>query len=412
MSKPFEGLKVLDLTTFVAAPCVCRLLADLGAEVIKVEKPTGDGWRQTSLTYCSGRFTLDENPVYDYYNAGKKHIVLDLKTDEGKELFDKLMAQSDIFVTNTRLGGLQRLGFSYDDIKEKYPRLIYAMIEGYGEKGEDAATAAYDTTAFWARCGMLRDLAVVDDETGAYNPIYPPSSVGDTVTAFLTLSQINAALYSREKTGKGQLVKSGLFHTGIFTFGTMQVANQRKVQKMAYPRKRYYHSQLAGYYKCSDGEYLYVATGVVQQTFERLCRAIGREDCITDERYSTMKGRYEHAKEFIDLVNAEFIKKPRAEWIKICKSVDLAVTPVNGFADVSEDPQAIANGYVEDVTFRSGETLKMAACPIHMSSMEGEDMSTHPAPLTGANTDEVLKDIGLTDDQIKALHAKGIIDAR
>ena len=407
MNKPLAGIRVLDLTTFVAAPCAGRLLSDLGAEVIKVEKNSGDGWRDTSTTYCSKEFSHDENPIYDLYNLGKKHITLNLKTPEGLEAFDKIMATSDIFLTNTRLAGLQRLGIDYESVKEKYPRLIYAMVEGFGEKGPDAPTAAFDTTGFWARCGMLRDLAVVS-ESGDYNPIYPPSSVGDTVTAFLLLSEINAALYQREHTGRGQLVKAGLFHTGVFTFGTMAVAAQRPYGK-EYPRRRFQHSILAGYFKCADGNYIYIATGVVALTFQRVAKAIGRPNLYEeDERFTTIAKRYEHAEEFYNLLRDAFIQKTSDEWIKICKSVDLAVTKVNGFADINEDEQALANDYIQDVTYRTGRTIKVASSPLDMECLKGADMHTYPAVLSGENTEEVLKSVGYTDEQIKDLYDREI----
>ena len=407
MSKPLEGIKVLDLTTFVAAPCVCRLLADLGAEVVKIERNSGDGWRGTGTTYCPKEFSMDENPVYDYYNAGKKHITVNLKTPEGREIFDRLLQRSDIFVTNNRLQALKHMGIDYETLKETYPRLIYAMVEGYGEKGDDANTPAFDTTAFWARCGMLPDLSM-RGEDGECLPIYPPSSVGDTVTAFLLLSEINAALYTREQTGKGQLVKAGLFRTGIFTFGTMQVVSARPYGKK-YPMYPYDHSTLAGSYQCKDGKYLYIATGVVSDTFRKICTLVGHPEWIDDPRYNTSESRYENRKEFYTKTREIFLTATREEWLRRCKEIDLAAGIVNGFADVTEDPQALANGYLEDVTFRTGRTLKMSASPLSMTSLEGEDMSVRPAPLPGADNREVLLSLGYSEAEIAALNESGVI---
>lgn len=407
MSKPFEGLKVLDLSTFVAAPCVCRLLADLGAEVVKIERNTGDGWRGTSTTYCPAEFSFDENPVYDYYNAGKKHITVNLKDPEGHAIFDKLLDQADIFVTNNRLQGLKRMGIDYDSVKEAHPRLIYAMVEGYGEKGEDANTAAFDTTAFWARCGMLPALSMRNDD-GECLPIYPPSSVGDSFTAFVLLSEINAALYSREKTGRGQMVKAGLFRSGIFAFGTMQVTAARPYGNK-FPKYPWDHSTLAGSYKCKDGKYLYIATGVVSETYKKICIVCGHPEWIDDPRYNTPATRYTNRKEFYTMTRTIFLTKDREEWMKICKDVDLAYGIVNSFEDVSEDPQALANGYLEDVTFRTGRTLKMSACPLSMGDLEGEDMSVKPAPLPGADNKAVLLSLGYTEDEIEKLTESGVI---
>jgi crotonobetainyl-CoA:carnitine CoA-transferase CaiB-like acyl-CoA transferase len=137
MSKPLAGVKVVELATFVAGPVSARLLADLGAEVIKVERPEGDAWRATGVSYLPNRFSKDENPVFDIYNAGKKHVALNLKTPEGMEAFHRLLADADVFITNTRPRALKRLGLSYEDIKEKYPSLVYGILLGYGEEGPE-----------------------------------------------------------------------------------------------------------------------------------------------------------------------------------------------------------------------------------------------------------------------------------
>ena len=160
MRKPLEGIKVLDLTTFVAAPVCARMLGDLGAEVIKVERPAGDGWREFGINY-NVRFSHDENPVFDIYNSGKKCIALNLKDPAAKEIFMKLLKEADVFVTNTRPDALERLGFGREAVMARCPRLIYAIVLGFGEQGPEAARPAFDTTAFWSRSGFLRDMAPV-----------------------------------------------------------------------------------------------------------------------------------------------------------------------------------------------------------------------------------------------------------
>ncbi len=407
MGRPLEGIKVLDLTTFVAAPCTCRLLADLGAEVIKIERSSGDGWRYSAIAQRQDEFSMDENPVYDIYNAGKKHITLNLKSEEGKKIFKALLKQSDIFVTNTRLAALKRLGISYEEIKGENSRLIYAMVEGFGEKGPECNTGAYDTTAFWARCGMLNDLAVVHDD-GSHIPIYPPSSVGDTATAYILLSEIITALYEREKTGKGQVVKAGLFHTGIFTFGTMQIVTQKPFGKV-YPMKNYEHSIIAGAYMCADGRYVYIATGVPNDTYIKLVGILGIDYLLNDSRFKDYNAASNHKKEFKSIVSEKILEKTRDEWLEIFKENDIASGVVNSFSDISEDEQAIANGYIEDVTFRNGKTAKMPSCPFHIESLEGEDLSTHPAAPIGYNNGEVLSALGYTAEDIKRLKSEGVI---
>lgn len=404
MDKPLKGIKVLDLSAFVAAPCTGRFLADLGAEVIKIERNSGDTWRYTGISYLPTRFTHEENPVFDIYNTGKKLISLNLKTPEGMEVFNKLLDQSDIFITNTRKPALERLGISYEQVKEKHPRLIYAMVTGYGDKGPDSSMPAFDTTSFWSRCGMLRDMSVVSKGNKFY-PIYPPAGVGDSVTAFVLLSQINAALFQRERTGKGQFMEASLFHTGIFSFGTMIIANQRPWGRQ-YPTTRTGHSCPGGFYECSDGEWVYIGTSMVNVLLKQMCTVTGRLDLLEDERFNTLSSIREHKEELYEIFRAEFLKKPSEEWLKIAKENDFALAKMKSFSEVCEDEQAWANDFLEHVEFPNGAVDVMPSSPFHMESLSG--LKTTPAGAVGQHTAEILSSLGYTKEQIEELENKGI----
>ncbi len=406
MGKPLDGIKVIDLSTFVAAPVTGRFLADLGAEVIKIETASGDGWRITGRGYVPDHFTPEDNPVFDIYNSGKKLISVNLKTKEGKEVFRRLMEDADIFLTNVREDALRRMGVSYEDLKEQYPKLIYAQVTGYGPKGPEAATAAFDTTAFWSRTGFIRDLGVIDEETGAYNPVYPPSGVGDTVTAYLLLSQINAALYQRTSTGRGQRVEASLFHTGIFTMGTMQVTCQRPFGRV-YPKERYDHASLAGFYRCSDGEYIFIAAGVPQILIKKLGPAIGIPDLADDPRFATVEARAKYKKEVYTVLKERFLTKTSDEWLAIAKQYDFAATKCQSFADIAEDEQAIANDYVEKVLYPNGNVNTIATPPFHMETVQG--LTTRPMPKAGTDTRAVLLAHGYTDEEIDAMKDSGAV---
>lgn len=405
MGKPFQGLKVVDLSTFVAAPVTGRMLADLGAEVIKIEPPAGDAWRLTGISYVPWRYSQEENPVFDIYNSGKKMISVNLKTEDGQKIFHRLIADADVFVTNVREGALERMKISYNDLKSRYPRLVFAQITGFGHKGPDADIPAFDTTAFWARTGFMRDLAVIGED-GAYNPIYPPSGVGDTVTAYLLLSEISMALYHREKSGKGQLVEACLYHTGIFTMGTMQTSCQRPYGRV-YPKTREDHCQLGGYYKCKGGEYIFIASGMVAKLLGQLAGAIERPDLLDDPRYNTAPARFENRKEFHALLSAEFMKKTSDEWLAIAKEHDFAATKLKSFADISEDEQALANGFVEKVEYPNGRVNYIATPPFHLEGVEG--LTTKPTPPVGGNTDEVLRSLGFSEEEIAAFKERGSV---
>ena len=186
--KPLEGLRVVELTTYVAAPTCGKLLRDQGAEVIKVEAPRGDAWRYN--------FALSDhpNPRFHICNAGKKSIVLDLKTEEGLASLHKLIARADVFITNTRSQSLIRLGLDHDTLCERYPRLIYAFLSGYGEAGPDADLPGFDTVAYWAKSGFMADMSI---STGHNYPVDSPVGVGDSVTGMTLYAGVMTALLQR-----------------------------------------------------------------------------------------------------------------------------------------------------------------------------------------------------------------------
>ena len=289
MKKPLEGVRVIDFSTFVAAPVCCRLLADLGAEVIKLERPEGDGWRLTGVSYNPIRFSDKENPVFDIYNSGKRHIALNLKSADGMEALHKLLETSDVFVTNTRPKALKKLGLSYEDLKEMYPRLIYGIVLGYGEEGPDKDMRAFDTSAFWARGGFLMDQSVKKDN---YEPAQPPYSMGDTVTGYLLMGEICAALYRREQTGTGDYVRSGLFHNSIFTMGTMAIISQPPFGRV-HPRTRSEWSAPSGNYECADGEWVLIS-GYNAALNDTILEMVGQKELLADpNRYKDRARLYE-----------------------------------------------------------------------------------------------------------------------
>lgn len=402
MSKPLEGIKVIDLTTFVAAPVCARLLGDMGAEVIKIEHPNGDGWREFGISY-NPRFNDDENPVFDIYNSGKKLISVNLKSPEGKEVFCKLLEDADVFITNNRPAALKRLGIAYEDIKERYPRLVYAVVLGYGEDGPDAEKPAFDTTAFWAKTGFARDMSPLTD---SYIPMTSPSGVGDTVTGYNLLAQICAALIGRERTGKGQCVRAGLYHTGIFTMGTMEIIAQ-KPWGLEYPRSRVQSLPPGGCYETKDGDWFYLATGQVSVALPKIFNMIGRPELVGDEKFITIEARRKNGRELYEIFAEAYKTKTMAEWAVLAKEYDLPLIRMNHFSDVTTDEQAWANGYLEHMTCPNGETVTMPSPPIEMDTVG--KIVTKPARKVGEDTEAVLLDIGYTKEQIDSMEATGAI---
>lgn len=402
MSGPLSGVRVLELATFVAAPVTARILADMGAEVIKVEAPTGDGWRYSGISHGAPRFTKDENPIFDIYNTGKKLVSLNLKTPKGMEAFMKLLSESDVFVTSAREGALKRLGLAYDDLKEKFPGLIYAMLLGYGKKGPEADRPAYDVTAFWSRGGFLRDMAC--NEENFYMPVNAPSSVGDTATGYLLVSEICAALFRRSKDGKGEFVSSTLYHNGVFCMGTMVIKSQEPFGHK-YPYSRVQHGAASGNFECADGEWIYMSVGRHPQAFEKLLEKLGCPDLHDDPRFKDVTSRLQHRQEYYDYFRRGFLSRSSSEWMELAYEYDMPMTKIVHFRDVAKDEQAWANGYLEHVEFRTGNVDVMPASPIEMES--AHPAPTKPAPWIGGDTTEVLQSIGYTDGEIAEMLASG-----
>lgn len=405
MRKPLEGIRVLELTTFVAAPCCGRLLADLGADVIKVERLSGDTWRETGINYHPN-FNEDANPVFDIYNSGKRFISLDLKSKSGMEVFKGLLAEADVFVTNTRPQALKRLGIAYEDIREQHPSLVYAIVLGYGEEGPDAGKPAFDTTAFWSRSGFLRDQSLVTD---SYMPVTPPFSAGDTVTGIVLMGEICAALLNRTVTGKGDYVRSGLYHNGIFTFGTMELMSQ-KPWGAKLPTDRLGAGAPGGLYRCQDDEWIFIAMGYAPAYLPVMFKMIGQPELWDDPRFKTHEARLQYREEIYNVFRDAFLTKPSDYWVEMAGVMDLPLVRLNHYGDVSTDEQAWANGYLEKMTFRSGLEGIMPRSPLSFESLGPID--TVCAPLIGADTVAVLEEMGYSPEQIEEMKQSGAIGTR
>lgn len=401
MDKPLSGITVVEFSTFVAAPVTARLLGDLGARVIKVEHPKGDAWRQTGISFLPSRFSPQENPVFDIYNAGKEHITLNLKTPEGMEAFHRLLSKADVLVTNTRPAALKRLQLSYRDLKDRYPSLIYAMVVGYGENGPDAAKPAYDTSAFWSKCGFIRDQALRQDD---YQPIPPPSSMGDTVTGYLLVAEICAALLRKEKTGKGDLVRSGLYHNGIFTMGTMVITSQPGFGRV-YPEDRAGWNPNSGAFQCADGEWIYLS-GYSPSAYPILYRMLEREDLGDDPRFADVGGRWQNRHAYYEEIRKSFLARTSDEWLALAQEYDLPLVRIGSYRGISSDEQAWANDYLETVTFANGRTEVMPSSPIEMESVG--KLHTVPAPEIGADNARLLAELGYTEEEINHLTKKKV----
>ena len=392
---PLSGLKVVELSGYVAGPATTRMLSDYGADVIKVEDLYGDPWRTVGAAYCTnGAFN---DPEFSIGNSGKKLVSLNLKTEAGMEAMMKLVSEADIFVTSFRLPALQKMGLDYDTLKEKYPTLIYGHLTGLGYDGPDAERAGYDIAAFWARTGPLVDWL----EKGAH-PIVPTIAFGDMATATMLVSGILMALHSRDVNGKGTLVETSLYGTSIWYNGFAIVDSQPQYRHKYPQNPATPPTPFGASYQCKDGEWINFAIVAYEAMKEKMAKVFGMEKEFDDPRAEntivmTMSG---YLPEIVEKISAVFKTKTCDEWCEIFNEQDIVYERLMHFKDVSKDPQAWANNYLENVQFKD-VTTAMPATPLRFPEFE----KRHYMPLggVGEDTEEVLTSIGYSTEEIAAM---------
>jgi len=390
MQQILKGIKVLDMCVAAAGPSCSRMLVDFGAEDIMVEPLEGQ----------STRFTAPHS--FDFKCGGKKGIPCNLKTEEGKELFIKLVQWADVFVTNFRSKALKKLGFSYEDLIAVNPRLVYGHITGFGESGPAKDDPGFDATAWWAKSGLMVDAA----QEGTVIQI--PYALGDFSTGQSLCIGICAGLYNREKTGKGCKVTSSLMASGIFLNYDAIVESQYGY-KLPTSRKKAARAML-NVYQCGDGEWLSInATHHWEISWPCICKTIGRADMI--DKYSCNEDTmWENAPEVIAIFDEGFKKLTADEAyrsIKACGTI--AVEKVQHAKDVINDEQAIANGFVVPWVTPEGREIMHPTTPVRIGDQE-------PAPLQygprmGQHTKEVMRMLGYSDETIKDYIEKEIVIA-
>ncbi len=399
--KPLAGIRLIELANYVAAPIVGRIAADLGAEVIKIEGRGGDAWRATSLGHTKTEQT--ENPLFDIFNVGKKSISLNMKSEEGKEVFFKLLEGADILVTNTRNQSLVKLGVDYESLKDKYPRLIYATLTGYGYEGPDCNAPGFDNIAFWSRSGFAADMTF--DAPGSY-PVNSRYAMGDTIAGTTLFGGVMTALYQREKTGKGDFVTMSLYNAGIWAFGG-SIVMAEKPYCHEFPEKRNFGIPTNLPYRCADGEWIRCTFFEFERYSERFFGALGIPEVPAQLGVVTMADAMEAAETLVPMFEKIFVTKTSEEWLKTFRELDIVSGKINHFADVLEDEQAWANQYLQTYTCGNGVERVLPTCPVRLGSQGAMKLG---APfLYGEHNRSILADLGYTEEQIDAIIASGAL---
>lgn len=383
MAGPLEGIKVVELGVWVAGPAAGGILADWGADVVKIEPPLGDPARMFGrMLGCD----LGVNPPFEMDNRSKRSIVVDLAEEAGRATAFELLADADVFVTNVRPGALQRLGFDYESVAARYPRLVYGLITGYGETGPDADRAAYDVAAFWSRAGVAHLLTRPGD-----TPPFQRGGMGDHSAGMTLAAAICAAVIARHRTGTGQLVTTSLYRQGAYTVSFDLNTYLLTGQPIAVGQRESMFNPCMNNYAAGDGRRFWIVGLEAERHWPALCRAVDRTEWLTDPRFDTPRARAVNAAQLIGELDRIFATRPLDEWAEVfAREPDFFWSPVNTLEDVVADEQFHAAGGIVEVP--DGQAcVPMVATPADFHGTPWAPRSA--APELGQHTEDVLAEL-------------------
>jgi crotonobetainyl-CoA:carnitine CoA-transferase CaiB-like acyl-CoA transferase len=395
---PLVGIKVLELGQWIAAPAAACLLADWGAEVVKVEPPEGDPLRAMLVSIFPSA-KADVNPFFEQVNRGKRSVAIDLRTEGGRSIFRQLVGRSDVLVTNLRPRALQQLEATYDELSALNPRLIYCQITGYGHDHEESDRALVDVGVY-ARLGMARLLSPAHDPEG--EPPQEPNAIFDHTTGIAAAGAICAALLERERLGRGRWVGVPLIRTGAYMLAWDLLRAARLGSRVSPVDRRHVRNPLINCYRAGDGRWLWLLCAQPDRHWAGLCRALGREDLLEDPRFRDIHGRAQNAAALVEELDRAFARRPLAEWGPVLDRHGVWWVPVNSPNQAVEDPLVRKAGVFLQVPGGAGE---LVAGPAEF----GGALPRGPAPELGQHTEEVLLELGYDWDGIGRLKKLGAI---
>lgn len=343
MSGPLQGVKVIEMGVWVAGPAATGLMADWGADVIKVEPPAGDPQR-----FVFGALGVADQkgvPPFEIDNRGKRSVVLDLRNDDDLQKMFALLEEADVFVSNVRPAGLARMGLDPESLTKRFPRLIYGQLTGYGATGPDVDKAGYDIGAFWSRSGLAHTTVAPDELPPAIR-----SGQGDHTTGLSMAAGVLAALFDRERTGTGRVVSTSLLRTGIYTLGWDVGVYLRFGKRQSTKSSRKNPAPQMNCYRCADGRAFWLLGMEADRHFPGLLKAIGREELAGVENFKNARARSINAGEFIAVLDEHFATQDYAYWTARFDENDVWWAPLNSIADAVADPQVIASGAFVEMT--------------------------------------------------------------
>ena len=399
--KPLKGIKVVDLTTYMATPATGRVLGEWGADVIKVEAAKGDPLRVTQAAVFNMPMSDEENLAFDMCNLNKRFISLNLKSETGAEVMDKLLADADVFLTNTRTKSLKKMGLDWETLHAKYPKLIMAHGLGYGKKGPEKDDPGFDVTCYMARGGVFGTTVNRGD-----SPMIPTNGYGDLQASMFLAAGVCAAIIGRNQTGEGEYVTCALQHAAIYALMTGMISAQ---YGNPYPKSRLeVICPFNNVYTAGDGKSIAMCDPEYDRDYDKIMGLIGREDLIGSERLNNCNKMNADGlnAEVVGILDEALAKMTAAEALKIFKDAgipcELCQTPL----DVYEDQNALVNDYLVKIKYPEAERW----VPTPPSQFESEEAPNYtPSDKLGSATEEIMRGLGYTDEQIKAAEADGSV---
>ncbi len=399
MTAPLAGIKVVEVASWLAAPSCAALMADMGAQVIKVEPPGGDTYRRMYAAMLGEDFV---HPCYQFDNRGKRGVCVNLEDPQGLELVYELAADCDVFVTNLTQERLQRYALTDADVHRLSPQAVFAVLSGYGTTGPDSDRQAFDQTAFWARSGAM---SVFGERDGA--PALSRGGYGDRTTALNLLSAILAAMRVKDQTGEGQYVEVTLQRTGIWALASDVTTTLFERVQPPKTSQQEPPNPIWNYYKTKDERWLALVMPMATPYWDAFCAMMERPDWATDERYQTLLGLAEHGPGLIPELEARFGAHDLEFWRTKLDAAGLIWEPVAELPEVVEDPALRERGAFSVIVHERGGAMEIVSAPFHI---RGADVAVRgPAPDAGQHTREVFIEAGVAPDKVDALLSSGAI---
>jgi crotonobetainyl-CoA:carnitine CoA-transferase CaiB-like acyl-CoA transferase len=404
MTKPMEGVRVLEVALYAFVPTAGAVLAEWGAEVVKVEHPVRpDPMRATpawDIEPGTGGFTY----MWEVANRGKRGIAVDISQPEGREVILRLAEQADVFLTNFLTEARQKLGIDVEDVMDRNPRIIYGRGSGQGPIGPDAGLGGFDGLTYWSRSGIAAALTPV----GADHPVgMAGPGFGDVQSGMTLAGGVAAALYQRERSGRGVVVDVSLLSAGMWAMQpTIVAAGLMGVEVLPIPKHDAIGNPLINIYRTSDGRHLTLGMLESDRYWPAFCEATGRADLAIDSRFADSSARTDNRAALTAVLDDLFARFTLAEWKGILGGQEGPWTVVQYPGEVGRDLQAEANRYVQDVDYGDDRTLRLVSAPVQFDGGPGE---LAPAPDHGADTEEVLLELGLDQEDIARMRSAGVI---